>query len=315
MKKRKTGFLIMAGMMFSLCLPSSLQALTVTVKSGDTLWSLSRKYDVSVEEIKRLNGMNSSLLVIGKELKLSDDVKPTEGATYTVQHGDYLYAIGQKFGVSYKKIAEWNNLSSYVLYSGQVLIVSEPTATPPLPENNATPLTYTVKPGDTLYKIARDYNLSVEAVRNMNELKHTVIYPGQVLKVKMALFSSPVEGTTTSGYGPRNGSFHYGIDFPGTGLISIKAALEGVVSKSYYSSSYGHVVFILHTAGGQEYETVYAHMRDRAVKVGDFVKTGAHLGYMGNTGESRGQHLHFEIHKGRWNAKKTNAVNPVDYLP
>ena len=73
---------------------------------------------------------------------------------------------------------------------------------------------------------------------------------------------------------------------------------------------------ILHSINGQSYETVYAHMKSgsRRFKANQKVKQGQTIGIMGNTGNSTGQHLHFEIHKGRWNSNRTNAVNPLDYL-
>ena len=109
---------------------------------------------------------------------------------------------------------------------------------------------------------------------------------------------------------------HFGVDIALPGNVSIKAAADGVVSRSYYSTSYGEVIFIVHNINGQTYETVYAHMRSgsRKFKEGAKVKQGDVLGYMGSTGDSTGQHLHFEIHKGRWNINKTNAVNPLDYI-
>nr|MBS9407609.1 M23 family metallopeptidase [Streptococcus oralis] len=73
---------------------------------------------------------------------------------------------------------------------------------------------------------------------------------------------------------------------------------------------------IVHTINGVTWETVYAHMRSgsRTVKQGDYVTQGQTIGVMGNTGQSSGQHLHFELHKGRWDINKSNAVNPLDYL-
>ncbi|WP_244404819.1 M23 family metallopeptidase [Saccharococcus caldoxylosilyticus] len=85
-----------------------------------------------------------------------------------------------------------------------------------------------------------------------------------------------------------------------SGDVPVVAAASGTVSKSYYSDSYGNVVFIRHTINGTQYETVYAHLRSRAVSEGQTVSQGQFIGYMGNTGESFGQHLHFEIHKPYW---------------
>ncbi|WP_278342622.1 peptidoglycan DD-metalloendopeptidase family protein [Parageobacillus thermoglucosidasius] len=130
-------------------------------------------------------------------------------------------------------------------------------------------------------------------------------------------FMRPAFGKVTSPFGVRilNGrrSIHYGVDIAAEGNVKIVAAADGVVSRSYYSSSYGEVVFIKHNINGQAYETVYAHMvkGSRAVKEGQKVKQGQFLGYMGATGDVTGKHLHFEIHQGSWNISKSNAINPA----
>lgn len=129
-------------------------------------------------------------------------------------------------------------------------------------------------------------------------------------------FTLPTRGRVTSGFGGRWGTQHYGLDIADTGTVPIVAAADGIVSRSYRSSSYGNVVFIKHNIKGQSYETVYAHMNSRAVKEGQPVKRGQFLGNMGSTGQSTGQHLHFEVHTGSgWNISKSNAKNPALYLP
>lgn len=129
-------------------------------------------------------------------------------------------------------------------------------------------------------------------------------------------FIKPATGRLSSGFGARGGRRHNGVDIAQGGTVAIKAAMDGKVSRSYRSASYGECVMITHTYKGATYETVYAHMRggSRRVKVGQAVKQGQTIGYMGNTGHSTGQHLHFEIHKGRWNSSKSNAVNPANYI-
>ncbi|GGB43924.1 murein hydrolase activator EnvC family protein [Fictibacillus barbaricus] len=122
----------------------------------------------------------------------------------------------------------------------------------------------------------------------------------------------PAAGRVSSGFGMRSSGMHEGIDIAQGGTVPIYAAADGTVIKSEYSSSYGNVVYISHSIGGQQWTTVYAHMSSRAVSGGS-VSKGQFLGNMGNTGHSFGQHLHFELHKGPWNAGKTNAVNPAAY--
>ncbi|PFA86228.1 SH3 domain-containing protein [Bacillus cereus] len=127
-------------------------------------------------------------------------------------------------------------------------------------------------------------------------------------------FIKPAEGRYTSGFGKRGGQMHYGQDIVASGNVPIIAAADGEVIRSYYSESYGNAVFISHNINGKNYTTVYAHLSSRAVSGGQKVKQGQKIGIMGNTGQSEGQHLHFEIHTGEWNGQKSNAVDPKPYI-
>lgn len=117
----------------------------------------------------------------------------------------------------------------------------------------------------------------------------------------------PANGIITDTYGTRGGQ-HKGVDIAeviGTPIFSVD---DGQVTKSYYSDTYGNVVFIKHKVG---YETVYAHLSHRKVQEGQNVKKGELIGLMGNTGESSGPHLHFEIHKKEWTITKENSLDPA----
>ncbi|MFY0329305.1 peptidoglycan DD-metalloendopeptidase family protein [Bacillus sp. YIM B13410] len=120
----------------------------------------------------------------------------------------------------------------------------------------------------------------------------------------------PIKGEVTDLFGTRGGS-HKGLDIAAPEGESIFAASEGVVTRSYVSATYGEVVFIRHPNG---YETVYAHLNARFVKNGDHVQTGQPIGIIGNTGASRGTHLHFEVHRGNWSVSKENAVDPLTII-
>jgi hypothetical protein len=129
-------------------------------------------------------------------------------------------------------------------------------------------------------------------------------------------FMRPSKGYVTSSYGMRSGGMHHGIDIGNNGQSTpIVSVADGTVSRSYLSSSYGNVVYIKHTIEGQTYETVYAHMTNRAVTAGQKVTKGQFLGNMGTTGRSTGVHLHFEIHRGQWTGSKSNSLNPALYIP
>ncbi|WP_410981937.1 peptidoglycan DD-metalloendopeptidase family protein [Bacillus cereus] len=116
----------------------------------------------------------------------------------------------------------------------------------------------------------------------------------------------PVDGRISDYFGTRNGK-HYGIDIAASIGTPVAAIRGGTVTKSYFSNSYGHVVFIKHG----EYEAVYAHLNKRYVLQGERIARGEVIGEVGNTGESRGAHLHLEVHKGAWTFGKRNAMDPL----
>ncbi|MEZ7511638.1 peptidoglycan DD-metalloendopeptidase family protein [Bacillus pumilus] len=120
----------------------------------------------------------------------------------------------------------------------------------------------------------------------------------------------PIKGEVTDLFGTRGGS-HMGLDIAAPEGESIFAASEGEVSRSYVSATYGEVVFIQHPNG---YETVYAHLHERFVKKGDHIEAGQPIGIIGNTGASRGTHLHFEVHRGHWSVSKEDAVDPLTII-
>ncbi|MCM3616665.1 M23 family metallopeptidase [Sutcliffiella horikoshii] len=131
------------------------------------------------------------------------------------------------------------------------------------------------------------------------------------------MFIRPTKVTRiTSGFRVPERKDHHGVDYANPGIHEIVSIADGTISKSYVSSSYGEVIFIVHNIDGQTYESVYAHLRtgSRKHRVGARVKQGEVIGIMGNTGISTGQHLHFELHIGRWNINKTNAVNGELYV-
>ncbi|MGN5650747.1 LysM peptidoglycan-binding domain-containing protein [Bacillus sp. Brlt_9] len=258
-----------------------------------------------------------------------------ENVYYTVKSGDTLYRISVNNNTTVNNIKSLNNLNSDTISPGQKLLIKKGSSTVNKPEEKPTtpPVntsTYKVKAGDTLSEIASKFNTSVSSLKSLNNLSSDIIYVGQTLKVSgsnsdntnsnhnqsKAIFIKPAEGVVSSEYGSRWGRLHAGIDFAKAGNVQVHAAADGVVSRSYTSSSYGEVVFVVHQIDGQTYETVYAHMRSgsRAVQVGDKVQKGQFIGWMGSTGDSTGQHLHFEVHKGRWNIDKSQSVDPRPYL-
>lgn len=144
------------------------------VKSGDTLWSIARKYNLSVNELKTLNNLSSNVLSVGQRLIVGKE----SSNDYVVSAGDTLWAIARKFNVSVDDIKALNNLSSNNLSIGMTLKI-------PLYSNKQNEETnvYVVKSGDSLWSIARMFNSTVDEIKSLNGLKSNVLRIGQRLVV------------------------------------------------------------------------------------------------------------------------------------
>ena len=145
------------------------------VQKGDSLWSIARKLNTSVAELKSLNNLTSNNLSVGQVLKTpSSNTENDNQTTYTVVKGDSLYKIAQKFNVTVQDLINLNNITSTNLSIGQVLQVK---GTVPSKEET----TYTVVKGDSLYAIANKYKVSVQDIIDANNLKSTALSVGQKL--------------------------------------------------------------------------------------------------------------------------------------
>jgi murein DD-endopeptidase MepM/ murein hydrolase activator NlpD len=359
------------------CLLSLLVALPLlafaqdqihTVKRGDTLYGLSRKYGTSVQEIQSLNNLQSSNLSVGQRLIVKKaappprqespasvpTIEPSQDAYYTIKRGDNLYRVAQSHGVALQDIVDWNDFesSSVAIYPGQRILVKDPEAirsapgtpraaddpdrlsisTAAAPDTMVIEKVYIVQPKDTLFKIARENNISVEELKRINMLTTNNIAVGQKLYLagsprpagssairpsiteeellKMDKIRSdviiPVEGKVLSEYGLRNGRPHKGIDIGAKTGTQIYSVLDGTVVYSGVQGAYGNVVVIEHP---DFVMTVYAHNEKNLVSVGDVVTKGQQIATVGATGNATGSHLHFEYRiKGK-------AINPRKVLP
>lgn len=150
------------------------------VKKGDSLWSISNKYGLSVDELKDLNNLSSNNLSVGQKLLIKDTSSSDDlGIYYTVKAGDTLYGIANEYGLSVDELKSMNGLSNNNLSVGQKLLVS---GTGEVVVGNDYD-TYVVKSGDNLYAIARKYGISVDKLKDINNLSSNLLSVGQKLLV------------------------------------------------------------------------------------------------------------------------------------
>jgi len=162
-----------------------------TVKSGDSLWSISRKLGITVDELKSANNLSSNLLSVGQNLIIPGKEAQATGDEYVVKKGDTLYSIARKYNTSVDNLKSINNITTDSLAIGQII---------KLPSTSSTASdTYIVKKGDSLYSIARTYNTSVDKLKKINNLTSNALAIGQVLKLPSSNASENVVYTVKKG--------------------------------------------------------------------------------------------------------------------
>ncbi len=142
------------------------------VKKGDSLYSIAQKYNTTAEELKRINNLDSNQLVIGQQL-IIPTLEDIEENYYIVKAGDNLYSIANKYNISVEELKSINNLVTDNLYVGQKLLL--------VSNESKNDNVYVVKVGDTLYSIAKRYNIPVIDLINANNINDNIIVVGQEL--------------------------------------------------------------------------------------------------------------------------------------
>ncbi|NVJ97642.1 MAG: M23 family metallopeptidase [Alphaproteobacteria bacterium] len=250
-----------------------------TVRRGDTLYAISRRYGVPVRDLVSANRLRAPYtLAVGQKVNV-----PT-AQVYEVKKGDTGYSIARRFGVNVSALMRENGLRPpYRLEIGQRL---------KLP-GGASAATQTA-------------SVSPRVVRPATTTGRTVAKPTPPPRSSSG-FDWPVAGKIASRYGPKEGGLHNdGINILARQGTPVKAAEAGVV---VYASNalegYGHLLLVKHSGG---WITAYAHNERLLVREGQTVTKGQVIARVGNTGGVTEPQLHFEIRKGR------RALDPLRYL-
>ena len=142
------------------------------VRRGENLTGIARRYGIALAVLKDLNGIEGDRILVGQKLRL----RATPSARHIVERGDALWEIAQAYSMSVAELKELNGLTSNRIYPGQELVLS--------PEKSQRHGIYTVIGGDNLTEIARLHQMSVAELKRLNNLRSSVIHPGQSLKVR-----------------------------------------------------------------------------------------------------------------------------------
>jgi len=308
-------------------------AMQITVSRGDTLYSLAKKYDTSVDELAKMNNLSAPFaLSVGQKLTVPGDIiivpvrapaaqtatgaAPRGAATTTrveladviVGAGDTLYSISRRYSVPVNDLAVMNNISApFALSVGQRLKVPNLKSAP---VRAAAPAGQMAQTTVTPKKTTTDSGKS-ESVKTTTTQKQTkATAPKKTPKISArssSKFSWPVRGNILSHYGAKSiGLFNDGINITAPRGTTVAASENGVVAYAGNEvKGMGNLIIVQHEGG---WMTVYAHLDSMTVRRGARVSVGQKIGTVGTTGKVDKPQLHFEVRKG------TKAYNPESYL-
>lgn len=303
----------------------------MTVRKGDTLAGIAKRYKVSLEALAAANGMSPADRVApGRRLTLP------VARTHKVLPNDTMFSLSRMYGTTVDKMAAENGIKPpYGLKAGQVLKipsganamapVKQATGAPPQPALASpggygaakTPMLKTPGPSpvtkafDTLIGKLAAEDADAETVPKVSLISAATAEPAtrgaeMVGRSSREGFIWPVKGQVISSYGPKTGGlYNDGINIAAPRGTPVRAASSGTVAYVGEMRSYGNLVLIRHRNG---MITAYAHLNNTSVKAGAKVAQGQVIGSVGSTGTVLNAQLHFEVRRGK------TTLDPKQYL-
>lgn len=272
----------------------SISPSFVTVKKGDTVYSLSRRHNVPIRSLIETNGLSAPFLLSpGQRLKLPP------ASVHVVRKGDTIYSISRRYNVDMSLLARQNKLKEpYSIYEGQFLklpgsIVEKPAA------QVAVRSAAVKTPAKTAAKAS--------AKKTTPATKKNAVRLPPAPNRSQSKFAWPVDGKIMTKFGAAGAGRHNdGVNIKVAEGTAVRAAENGVVAYAGNElKGFGNLLLIKHADG---WITAYAHNKQLLVKRGQTVRRGQPVAKAGKTGGAKESQLHFEIRKG------TKAVDPLLYL-
>ena len=252
------------------------------VKKGDNLYSISRKFNVTIPKLVNFNNIQTPYIIYPNQ-----KIFIPKKRIHIVKEGETLYAISRRYKTDLFSIAKFNKLKNVnQINANQKLII---------PDQFKTPKKKLLKAKRNKPKIKEKKEITKKKINK----KPTIIIGKK--------FIWPVKGKIISNYGSNNpGFFNDGINIKSLSGVDVKASKDGeIVYSGNEIPGYGNLILIKHS---KNWITAYAHLEKIYKKKGTLVKKGESIGSVGNSGNVNEPQLHFEIRKGK------DAVDPLKYL-
>ncbi|EGP5479992.1 muramidase [Enterococcus faecium] len=223
----------------------SATSTTYTVQSGDSVWGISNKFGITMEQLIQWNNIQNNFIYPGQKLTIKGSQEngsstnnsgnninssgnagtsnggQTTGAKYTVQSGDSVWKISNDHGITMAQLIEWNNIKNNFVYPGQQLIVSNggssntgantgntsgSNSSNSSSSNTASGTKYTVKAGDSVWSVSNKYGITMAQLIQWNNIQNNFIYPGQQLTVSNSGSTNSASSNTGSSANTNNSS-------------------------------------------------------------------------------------------------------------
>lgn len=185
----------------------SATSTTYTVQSGDSVWGISNKFGITMDQLIQWNNIQNNFIYPGQKLTIKGSQEngsstnnsgnntnssgnagtsnggQTTGAKYTVQSGDSVWKISNDHGITMAQLIEWNNIKNNFVYPGQQVIVKKGSSQSTNQQSVTGSKTYTVKSGESVWSVADSHGITMAQLIEWNNIKNNFIYPGQTLIV------------------------------------------------------------------------------------------------------------------------------------